>query len=166
MLLLMVGLAIAARVAVGVAQSRAQVLADAAAHATAGYLAADDRRDAFSRELQMGFICQLGKGKKETSLTDSGGGGDAGDATSLCAASLATARDLLRRNDPAASIAFFAVAPDVRDYTDAGGATRLVVWIAIDATGPMANVSRVCGHSTPGGSLCEVEAASAARESG
>ena len=167
LLLLVLALGFAAQVGTLVAQQRTQSLADSAAHSSAGLLAGDERRQALSRELQMGFRCLYDRAKNLTSLDDDSGDGDAADAGALCHDAFNNAKYVLWRNDPRAQIGFFSVDADSRDYTDAGGATRLWAWATVRADGPLAHFPSLCTkYRIDGNDICRVTAQSAAREWG
>jgi hypothetical protein len=146
-----------------VAVARAQVTADSVAHAAAGFLAADSKREALSRELQMHFTCQYQS--RSALQLDSAAGGDATDANQLCYDAFNTARSAMAANDKTATLVAFAVTTDSRDYVDSGGATRLDVAVTVQLPSPLAKFPAFC-RTPDGGSWCDAAATSAARESG
>jgi hypothetical protein len=159
-----VGLGLSLIAAQNVAVSRVQVVADSAAHATAGFLAGDPRREALSRELQKNsFQCQY-EDKKSLQL-DPNSGGDADDANGLCAQALSVAESMSAENNKSAHIIQFLVTPDSRGYVDSGGATHLNVLVVVQADSPLAKFPVFCA-TKDGQNQCDVVATSGARESG
>jgi hypothetical protein len=162
-LILAVGLGLSLLTAQNAAVSRAQVVADSAAHATAGFLAGDSHREALSRELQKNFSCSYDdKGSLQRDLNS---GGDADDANQLCAEALSVAKSVSAQNDKSARIVGFAVAPDLRGYVDSSGATHLNVLVGVQGQSPLAKFPVFC-KSPDGQPRCDVIAFSGARESG
>jgi hypothetical protein len=161
-LILAVGLGLALLTAQNAAVSRAQVVADSIAHATAGFLAGDTRREALSRELQQSFQCHYDE--KASLQRDPNSGGDADDANRLCSYAFNVAKSVSAQNEKSSHIVAFDVTTDSRDYVDSGGATRLDVAVTVQDASPLAKFPVFCKSST--GSRCDVLANSAARESG
>ena len=162
-LVLTVGLGVCLIASQSVALSRTQVIADSVAHATAGFLAGDSKREALSRELQMHFTCHYED--KQPLQLDPNSGGDAGDANQLCGDALNAAKSVSTSNDKNARILEFTVTPDARGYVDSGGATNLDVAVTVATDSPLAKFPAFCS-SPDGQSFCNVVANSAARESG
>jgi len=162
-LILAVGLGLALLTAQSDAISRAQVVADSAAHATAVFLVGDSRRDALSRELQQNnFVCSFDD--KGSLQRDPNSGGDADDANGLCAAALSVAKSMSAQNDKSARIVSFEVTTDARGYVDSGGATNLDVGVSVQDVSPLASFPIFCKSN--GEPRCDVVATSGARGSG
>jgi hypothetical protein len=162
-LILAIGLGLSLITAQNVAVTRAQVVADSVAHATAGYLAGDSRREALSRELQQSFQCHYDE--KTQLQRDPNSGGDADDANGLCADALNVAKSVSAQNEKTSRVIALEVTTDARGYVDSGGATNLNVIVSVQDPSPLANFPVFC-RSPSGQPMCDVIANSGARESG
>jgi len=157
-LILICSVLLSIRVAAVVTANRAQIAADAAAHAAAGFLAANPVSDVLSFEVQQNqTACLIDAGQPGT--------GAENDSTGLCAAAQSRAQAAAAANQVAAQLTSFEVAPDTRKYTTNGGPVALVVILQVQVHGPLSDTVLCAGNQSALG-LCQIAAWSAAQESG
>lgn len=164
LLILLAAMATAQVLAASLTQARADAAADAAAHAAVGFFAADRSRDELSVELQaQNAACDLdprhdvGPGVADQNLNGA-------IAFTSCARSIRAAADAAGANR--GRLVSFHAGPDPRDYTSAGGGTRIDVLVSVSVDGPLASVRALCDGTDSKKDLCFALAWSAAEEAG